>query len=341
MTPETPDKESVLEALWPESHPPPKRDVRCRHCGVKNRVLVSVAALTPRKVRCGGCDGALFLGPDEPLVGLTSQSYQHPLDKASLKALKALPGFGALMRRFLGTFAERAFHLHCRASFIACDDDQFPELHTLLDRARTSLNVDHEPRLFLSESPNMNALTLGAEKSLIVVMSSLLDQMSDDELVFVLGHELGHLHADHIVYKTLARLLVNGSAAMNDILRALTLPLQVALLQWDRASELTSDRAGLLACRDVGASLGASLVLSGGRRPGITSRTRLKLSAFVRQARELRDLEQESWWDAVLVGQMEMGRSHPYVAWRVMHLVDWVETGNYLDLLAGDFSELD
>ena len=337
MAAEEPVQESVLEALWPASKPSPKKDVRCRHCGVKNRVLVSVAALTPTKVRCGGCDGALFLRPDEPLVGLSSDAYQHPLDKASLTALKALPGFAALVRRFLGSFAERAFHLHCRASFIACDDEQFPELYTLLDRARVALDVDIHPRLFLSESPNMNALTLGAEKSLIVVMSSLLDQMSDQELVFVLGHELGHLHADHIVYKTLARLLVNGSLAMSELLRALSLPLQVAILRWDRASELTSDRAGLLACRDLGASLGASLVLSGGRRPGTTSRTRLKLSAFVRQARELRDLEQESWWDAVLVGQMEMGRSHPYVAWRVMHLVEWVETGSYLDLLAGDF----
>ncbi len=34
---------------------------------------------------------------------------------------------------------------------------------------------------------------------------------------------------------------------------------------------------------------------------------------------------------------MTLDASHPFAAWRVMHLLQWVESGNYLDILAGDY----
>lgn len=324
----------LIEAIWPDETP--RKTIVCRHCRARNRVDVPLAVFTPAKARCGACRKALFLSPDEAIHGLTSQHYEHPMDRRSLSKLRALPGFAALSRKLVATVSERALHLMCLSSNVRVDEEQFPELLAILDHARMRLDYLPRPALYLRESPAMNAMTVGAEEPLIIVFSALLDQMDDAEVSSVLGHELGHLQADHIVYKVLARLLLSGGSALSDLVRALSMPIQLALLEWDRASELTGDRAGLLVCADLGAALRSHMVLSGGRRPGITERTELKLSAFIRQSRELAEYEQGSWWNSTLASMLTVERSHPYAAWRVMHLLEWVESGNYLDILSGN-----
>jgi Zn-dependent protease with chaperone function len=110
-----------------------------------------------------------------------------------------------------------------------------------------------------------------------------------------------------------------------------TLPLQLALLKWSRCAELTCDRAGLLACRDLGASLRLLLTLCGGQS---AASPRFDLAAFVAQARELEQLQADDALDGLVGAFLELGRSHPLPAWRLMHLVQWAERGSYLELLA-------
>ncbi len=34
---------------------------------------------------------------------------------------------------------------------------------------------------------------------------------------------------------------------------------------------------------------------------------------------------------------LTMNQSHPFIAWRMMNLLEWVEHGNYLDIMAGQY----
>ena len=68
------------------------------------------------------------------------------------------------------------------------------------------------PAALLTQSPIVNASTSGAEQPTIVVNSGILDHLDDPSAVCVLGHELGHIHSDHLVYKLLAAILVQGGA---------------------------------------------------------------------------------------------------------------------------------
>lgn len=336
MTPlETPQE--LREVIWPAAQEAPSRVLLCRHCGQRNRVDVPTAVFEPDSVVCGACDGALFVGKDAPLEGLPPSAYEHPLDRKSLQTLRALPGFSKLMRWMVATVGERSIRLNMLASNLLVSDEQFPELLELLDRAARRLALPRRPELFLGESPFMNAMTMGVEETLIVVNSAMLDQLSDEEIVCVLGHELGHIHSDHVLYKTMANLVLTGGVMMSGVVRLLTWPLNQALLHWNRCSELTADRAGLLASRDLIAALRTEMKLAGGNRPGTSSRTRIKVGPFIRQARTLTELEETSWSDNVLASMLAIGRSHPLTAWRVMHLLRWVEKGNYLDILAGDY----
>lgn len=334
------DRQELHDAIWPKGVDPPLRKLRCRHCDRPNRVQVPRAALWPDKHDCGECGEPLFLRDDEPLIGLDSTAYEHSLDRKSLEALRSLPGFPAVAKWVGANVAERQFRLHQLSSGVRCGDDQFPELVRLCDTARERLGVGGQlnPTLFLGESPVMNAMTLGFEETYVVVKSALLDQLTDDEVIAVLGHELGHLHCGHPLYKALVWMIVGGAAAFSGVFRLLTSPIQKALLKWSRCAELTCDRAGLLACRDLGSSMGVLLTMAGGSRPGITRRTSMRIAPFIAQAREIQDIGADSAMDSALSDLMSLNRTHPYVVTRVTELIRFVENGRYLEIMAGKYN---
>lgn len=339
MSPQQEESVRVLQsALWPEKSLATFRRLRCRHCGRRNRVAVREAVFWPDRFRCGACKGDLFLPAPTPLTGLSSTSYQHNLDQQALAALESIPGLPRAMRWLLERLGDRTAHLVFMSEAVLCNEDQFPELTALVERARVRLDLPVRPTVYLGESPHLNALTTGVQDPVIVVRSALLDQMEDSELLAVLGHELGHLHANHPLYHSLARALVYAGERTWSGVRLLGWPLQQALLRWSRCAELTADRAALLAAGDLAACLEMMRILAGGNRPGTAGRTRLLLGPFVRQCRHFSRLERQSTMDRLLGEYMAIDRTHPHVARRVTEIVQWVEHGNYLDILAGHYA---
>jgi Zn-dependent protease with chaperone function len=334
---DTTDLDELRAALWPENEPRRVRVVRCRHCGHPNRVGVPEAALTPERVSCGTCGQPLFLDRDEPLTGLSSEAYQHGLDRRSLATLRSIPGVPKMMRWMYEQVGDRAAQLAFMSDAIQCNAEQFPELLSVVDRARTRIDFGEMPAVYLGESPYMNAMTTGVREPVIVVQSALLDQMNDDQLLAVVGHELGHLHADHPLYHGVASALVFGGSMASASIRLMSMPIQRMLMRWLRHSELTADRAALLASRDLNACIGIMLTFAGGNRPGTSKRTRMRLAPFIRQCRELAQLQAGLSVDGVIGGYLSSARTHPHVAMRVHHLVQWVEHGSYLSILAGHY----
>ncbi|MDX9719604.1 MAG: M48 family metallopeptidase [Myxococcota bacterium] len=333
-------KDELREAIWPQGSP--SREIVCRHCGRRNRVFVAAALFEGERCRCGACQETLFLQPGEALTGLSGQAYQHPLDLQELETLRRLPGLPAATRWLMKQLSDRQMRLLFMANGVLCGDEQFPQLVALMHQARESLGIDKRPTLFLAESASMNMMTTGVEDPLIVVQSALLDQMSDGEVLAVMGHELGHIHNEHLLYHTLGRLITIGAMLPAEVLlpglgKLIHWSLQKAILRWSRCSELSADRAGLLASRNLGDSLQVLLTLAGGARPGMKRRTELRLRPFVAQARALADMEASNAIDSALATVLSMNARHPFIAWRVLQLLEWVETGNYLELLAGHY----
>jgi Zn-dependent protease with chaperone function len=329
--------DELKAALWPANEPRRVRVVSCRHCGHPNRVGVPEAALTPHRVFCGTCSQPLFIPRDEPLTGLSSEAYQHGLDRRSLATLRSIPGVPKMIRWMYEQIGDRAAQLAFMSDAIQCSPEQFPELLSVVDRARTRIDFPEMPAVYLGESPYMNAMTTGVREPVIVVQSALLDQMNDDQLLAVVGHELGHLHSDHPLYHSVASALVFGGSMASSSIRLMSMPIQRLLLRWLRHAELTADRAALLASRDLSACIGIMLTFAGGNRPGTSKRTRMRLAPFIRQCRELAQLQAGLSVDGMIGGYMSSGRTHPHVAMRVHHLVQWVEHGSYLTILSGEY----
>ncbi len=326
------ERDSLAEALWPHGGAY-ARPIACRHCEARNRVALADAALSPARCSCGSCHGPLFLGPDEPLEGLRPSHYEHSLDRKALDAARSVPGFQRALNWIVSHATDRVLRLSFEADNLRCGSGQFPELVALARTAERRLALDLEPTLYLGQSPFLNAGATGTGERFIVVRSGLLDVLDDSELSFVLGHELGHLSSEHVQMHLAAALVIAGAHMV--LPSFVSLPLTRALLLWYRRGELTCDRAGLLGCRDLGASLTALAKLCGGNGPGTRSRTTLRLEPFVRQAREMALAQEGDKVNDLLSTLLVLNRTHPFVVARAMHLIDWVEHGSYLELLAG------
>jgi Zn-dependent protease with chaperone function len=137
----------------------------------------------------------------------------------------------------------------------------------------------------------MNAYTLATEESgdMLVLHSSLVEAMTDEELRFVIGHECGHIHNAHCVWSTLGQILANG--ALNELakkipgagilLQLLSGGTSLFLNSWFRCAELTADRAGLICCGNLDTARYALAKLATGGKSEILKD--INLDQYVKQ----------------------------------------------------------
>ena len=189
------------------------------------------------------------------------------------------------------------------------------------------------PELYITQDPLVNAMALGADKPFIVITTGMVDLMDPEEIRFVIGHELGHVLSGHAVYRTMLFHLINLAAEGGLVpvrlpgLRAIIWGLE----EWYRKSELSCDRAGLLAGQDVDAAP-AGADEAGGRLAACPSSA---ADAFHEQAHE---------YDAVpdvregLLKLLQLqGTTHPFAVVRFAELDRWAASGDYARILSGTY----
>lgn len=247
--------------------------------------------------------------------GISSRAYEHPADRSALVALRALKGFDAVLRRLSGMFQERSLRLMFLASSVRVGEQQFRAIHDLTRDAAYSLDLTDIPEVYVTQNPGVNAMTLGVDHPFIVLTTTLVDIMDDEELRFVVGHEVGHVHSGHAVYRTMLFHLARLAA------RAVWVPLGyvglraivTALEEWQRKAELSGDRAGLLVGQDPDAALRAAMKSAGG-----SHLREMSTEAFLDQAREYDEAGDVRDGVAKLLNLQ--GQTHPFAALRAAEL---------------------
>jgi len=265
--------------------------------------------------------------------GLSPRAYEHPADRAALVALRRVPGFDTVVRKLLGSIGDRSLRYAFLASAVRVDENQFPDIHASFLEACRVLDVSPIPELYVAQTPIVNAGAVGVDRPFIVINSGTVSLMSPEELQFILGHELGHVLSGHVLYKTMLRLLLRMTTL------ALAIPLggaalygiTTALLEWDRKSELSADRAGLLAVQDPALALRVNMKLAGGGRT-----EQMDVDAFIAQAEEYRG--SGNVMDGVVKLLNLIGRTHPFPVLRLAELKKWAESGEYETILSGDYA---
>ncbi len=268
----------------------------------------------------------------QPLPGISSRAWEHPADRGALVALRKLRGFDTVLKAVSGLVNERTTRLLLLGTAVRVDERQFPTLHYLLLDACRVLDAPEVPELFVRADPTLNAMTIGLDKPVIVLNSALVDLLAEDELRFVVGHELGHALSGHALYRTLlARLLsmtgVLGSIPLGGLgVRAII----AALMEWQRKSELSADRAGLLATQDPAAAVRTHMQTASGGLVG-----ELDTATFMAQGQEY--LESGDLRDSVLKLLLVERTTHPFAVVRAAELRRWVDSGEYAAVLGGTY----
>jgi len=266
------------------------------------------------------------------LMGIPPNAWEHPADRAALRALKNVPGLDAILKFVLGNTTERSLRLITLASSVRVTDRQFPRVYALHLEACRLLDMPYAPEVFVSPSPFLNAGAVGMDKPFITLNSATVDLLTDDELLAIIGHELGHIKSGHVLYKTLLYILLQLSQfALNIPLTGLALVGVVAALQeWNRKSELSADRAALLTVQEVDTYVRLLMKTAGGNNV-----SQMDLGEFIKQAEEYN--AGGSVLDTVYKLLNILSVSHPFPVTRVLELIGWVRSGDYDSLLNGNY----
>jgi Zn-dependent protease with chaperone function len=266
------------------------------------------------------------------LVQISSRAWEHPADRAALNTLRAIPGFDEVVRKVAGFFGERGIRQLFLGDAVQVTAGQRPQLNAMWTEVLETLDWPDRPELYVSQTPIANAMAVGFDKPFVVIHSGLLEILDEDEIRSILGHELGHIMSGHPTYTTIAVILMYfGVSNLPFLAAAALLPFQLALLEWSRKSEFSSDRAGLLAVQDLNTVMSAEMKLAGGKSYGDT----LRVDEFIRQA-EAYETGGDAW-DTVLKILNTVMRTHPMHTVRAAELLRWQRAGGFDKIMAGDY----
>jgi Zn-dependent protease with chaperone function len=139
---------------------------------------------------------------------------------------------------------------------------QLPDVWKLAVLAARILGLTSMPDVYVAGDQMWNTYTFGTDTSAFIVLgTAILTNFQNDELLYVLAREMGHCRAGHALWKTATRFLTGDISLHNGLLsngllhaisptRLIEGAVEMPLMAWSRQSEITADRAGLLAVGD-------------------------------------------------------------------------------------------
>lgn len=150
-----------------------------------------------------------------------------------------------------------------------------PKLHGIFYDVKSKLGFEEDVDFYVTSDAQLNAYAVSRneenEPHIININSSLLNLMSDEELRFIIGHEMGHLITKNADLLKLIYFIFPGNSDMPMLL-------QHKIRLWKQLSELTADRYGYMVCPNVPTCVSAFFKLASGVD---LQRVDLNIEAFI------------------------------------------------------------
>ena len=180
--------------------------------------------------------------------------FQSPNDKITVEITKAFED------RVLSSLADDTLIrpllddsrtiMYCYSA-IEITDRQFSQrksLNQIVNDCASIMGIKR-PRVFVQAGGDINAFTVNMADPIVILSSTTVQNCTDDELRFLIGHEFGHIKCSHV--RMLTILKVAQSALPENIL---TSSLLLPYLKLCREAEYSADNAGLLCCQNLEAA---------------------------------------------------------------------------------------
>lgn len=252
---------------------------------------------------------------------IEAQAYQYPDDLAMLVQFRRLHALQEAATTLIREYSEPSISGELMGMGVRVSPRQFPEILAQARALSARFGVQ-TPQIYIVNDAYLNAFTHGiGNQCFVAITCALLEQLDEAGLAFILGHEIGHMHCRHVLYTTMAHWLLEPAHAQT---LHVAPELTEALLLWLRVSEITADRAGLLACGAPEQAFRTLLTLATGRK---ALAERVDLDEY------LADQSLALEFNPVAL-QRQHARSHPYLPFRIGELRAFLDSPAYRQLQA-------
>ncbi len=267
------------------------------------------------------------------LLLLNPNEYEHELDKKALNSLKKTPGLDKLTKAYYKHTTEQTLKILKTGSSIKVTHNNHSEIKELLEEACANLHFKNIPELYIEKADDINVTTMGITEPLINITSEAVENLTPDELINILGQGIGHIKSGHVIYQEMTKIV----PYIGDAIGLLTLgfgeliskPLELSLLYWYRVSQLTADRAGLLACQDYDTSIRTLIKIS-----GIPQKlyNEINTEEFINQAKEFENYDFDAL-NKLAKTVLITDQSQSWAVLRASELIKWVESKEYQKII--------
>jgi Zn-dependent protease with chaperone function len=276
-------------------------------------------------------------------TGISSEAFRHPLDRQAEQALRSVPGFDMVARKFVEFASERPQFVYHMGNSIQVGPRQYASIYGIFRECLRDLDVYPEPTLFVSQAPWVNASALGQERPYVILNSGLLDLLDEAELRAVIAHELGHIKCGHT---TLRQMAIWALQAVNFIGNAtfgfstlVSTGLIMAFIEWSRKAELSADRAAFLVTDDLNPVMHLMMKFAGG---SARYANEVSLDEFIRQSQKYQELDEDGLnqvYKFLLYNNFTQGwfTTHPFTVDRLHHLQEWANSEEYRQIRRGNY----
>lgn len=270
------------------------------------------------------------------LTGLQGDEFRYPGESGLLtKLLDFVPGLRwqlSLVGR-AGTSVSQTLDMpQIRLNALEVTRRNIPHIARCWEKAREALAISAPISLYLSPArPSIGML--GISSPVVLLPTAMASTFDEDELVFLLGRELGKVLCHHQQLLGLLETL-EGVADQASVGILAQLTTNLTFDKWRRAAQLSCDRAGLLACQSTEVAERVFLKCMGyplrhaRQMPAWTLREMVAERAdFCGQSNVTSAVDQALTWTGTVTGS-----SFPLLT-RASILYQWVDSGEFAQVM--------
>ncbi|MBD2627568.1 M48 family metallopeptidase [Trichormus variabilis] len=277
-------------------------------------------------------------------TGISSEAFRHPLDRQAEQALRSLPGFDLIARKFVEFIYERPQLVYLMGNAIQVGPRQYSTIYQIFRECVRDLDIYPEPALFISHNPQANSHALGQENPYIVVNTGILDLLNEAEIRAVLAHELGHIKCGHTILIQMAMWAMSAASVIGELTFGLgnfvSQALIYAFFEWRRKAELTADRAALLVMDDLNPVMSSMMKISGGSNKYANE---CSLQEFIQQSEKYQALDDDGlnqvYKFLMYNGAQGAMLTHPFPVERLHYLRSWAVSEEYQQIRQGNYQQ--
>lgn len=245
-----------------------------------------------------------------------SQRIRFSSDRDNYQSLMANETVSTLAKKRLKDIHEDGYRRSLLGNSLRISRAIAPDLFDKVQQAQTRLGLTDktiEVYIYNDAAANASCAYQGGERIILTFSSGLLQSMNQEEINFVIGHELGHALFEHYALPTHG-ILEEGNLEAEEAMR---------LMSWSRRAEVSADRAGLYVCESPEAAISSFLKLSCGVAHPVIAFNR---DEYARQIQDLGELA------ASLEDTSHCYSSHPFNPIRVLAVELYAQSSDYAEL---------